>query len=113
VKIALKSASFFIFSYLLATNSHSAYEVIDTIVAVVDSDVVTQSDVNQKLDTIYRNYKGNENELPPQEQLYKEVLDRLILENIQLQWQDVLEYINDEHYSSHCSIAHVASTLEI
>lgn len=58
-------------------------EVLDQVVALVENTVVTQSDVDHRIEQVKTNVtSGN---LPPDKVLQKEVLDRLIVEAIQLQ----------------------------
>lgn len=68
---------------LAALNSH-AYQSLDKIIAIVDNDVITESDFNRRLQQVEKNLAGQKN-LPSDEEIRQEVLDRLILESLQLQ----------------------------
>ena len=66
--------------------SAQAEEVItlDTIVAVVNDDVITQLELRDEFRSVVRNLKKKQTKLPPASVLGKQVLDRMILERIQL-----------------------------
>lgn len=56
---------------------------LDTIVAVVDDDIITRSELNAALTTIERQARQRNSPLPPQDVLERQVLDRLILNLLQ------------------------------
>ncbi|GAA0689398.1 peptidylprolyl isomerase [Marinobacterium maritimum] len=61
-------------------------EVLDRIAAVVNEDIVLESELDQRLALVRQQIKAREEtRLPPEDVLRQQVLDRLILENIQLQ----------------------------
>lgn len=62
--------------------------LLDKIVAIVDRDVVLQSELNNRLDDIRRTAERDNRELPPPNQLRDEVLETLIMENIQMQFAE-------------------------
>ena len=62
--------------------------MLDKIVAIVDRDVVLQSELNNRLEDIRRTAERDKRELPPPNQLRDEVLETLIMENIQLQFAE-------------------------
>ena len=62
--------------------------LLDKIVAIVDRDVVLQSELNNRLEDIRRTAQRDNRELPPPNQLRDEVLETLIMENIQLQFAE-------------------------
>lgn len=68
-----------------ASISHGAVEVLDKVIAIVDDDVVLASELNERVKQVETNFKQSGRPLPPADTLRQEVLDRLILENIQLQ----------------------------
>lgn len=59
--------------------------LLDRIVAVVENDVITQSELNQRIHVIERQYAGSATELPPPIQLERQVLERMVIESLQLQ----------------------------
>lgn len=58
---------------------------IDRIVAVVEEDVILQSELNEAINAIVRQYAANPGQLPPKDVLARQVLDRLILMKLQVQ----------------------------
>lgn len=58
---------------------------VDSIVAVVDEDIILRSELDQALTGIRRQYRGREAQLPPAEVLERQVLERLTLVRLQLQ----------------------------
>ena len=58
---------------------------VDRIVAVVNDQVITQNDLNDRLATVTRNLQKQGTELPPQETLTKQLLERMINDLIQVQ----------------------------
>ncbi|HTA66046.1 MAG TPA: peptidylprolyl isomerase [Xanthomonadaceae bacterium] len=57
---------------------------IDRIVAVVDDDVVLKSELDQAERNVKSQFAGHENQLPPEDVLQKQVVERLVLEHLQL-----------------------------
>ena len=74
----------------LAAVAHGAerpvVKPIDRIVAIVNNDVITQQELNDRVNVIVMQLKKNGTELPPPNILQKQVLERLIYERIQLQY---------------------------
>lgn len=62
--------------------------LLDKIVAIVDRDVVLQSELNNRLEDVRRTAERDNRELPPPNQLRDEVLETLIMENIQMQFAE-------------------------
>jgi len=58
---------------------------LDRIVAVVDDDVITQTELDSKLDSVVKQLRQQNVALPGEDTLRKQVLERLILTRIQLQ----------------------------
>jgi peptidyl-prolyl cis-trans isomerase SurA len=63
----------------------AATEILDQVVAIVDDDVVLASELRERLGAVTANLQARGMELPPEDVLIRETLDRLILESIQLQ----------------------------
>ncbi|MFK8042514.1 peptidylprolyl isomerase [Congregibacter sp.] len=63
----------------------SATEMLDQVVAVVDDDVVMASELRERMAAVNQNIANQGAEAPPEDVLIRETLDRLILENIQMQ----------------------------
>lgn len=60
---------------------------IDTIVAVVNEGVILQSELDAEINRIKQHFAGN-TELPPEDQLRTQVLERLIIQRLQLDEAD-------------------------
>lgn len=65
-----------------AFNLHAAPVDLDRVVAIVDDNIIMQSELDARLDSVKRQMGGK---IPPDSMLRPQVLERLILENIQLQ----------------------------
>lgn len=57
---------------------------LDRIVAVVEDGVILQSELEQSVETVLRQFQGSDQQLPPRDILQRQVLDRLILQRLQL-----------------------------
>ncbi|MFC4819542.1 peptidylprolyl isomerase [Dokdonella ginsengisoli] len=68
----------------LAAQAQASAEPLDRIVAVVDEDVVLQSELDRDVSRITSQYAQNPQQLPPRDVLERQVLDRLILQKLQL-----------------------------
>jgi peptidyl-prolyl cis-trans isomerase SurA len=65
--------------------AQAAVEILDKVIAVVDDDVVMESELQERLALVKGNIAASDQASPPEDILVRETLDRLILENIQLQ----------------------------
>ncbi len=65
--------------------SQALGEQIDSIVAIVDEDVILRSELDQAIVGVRRQYQGRETQLPPPEVLERQVLERLMSIRLQLQ----------------------------
>ncbi len=70
---------------LLCSASFSETRILDSVVAIIEDDVIMSSELRARLALLTANLKAQGQELPPQEVLVREALDRLILESIQIQ----------------------------
>lgn len=59
-------------------------QALDRIAAVVDEDVILQSELDRALANIKAQYAGRENQLPPDDVLSRQVLERLVLVKLQV-----------------------------
>ncbi|WP_315388652.1 peptidylprolyl isomerase [uncultured Stenotrophomonas sp.] len=57
---------------------------LDRIAAIVDEDVVLQSELDRAVQNIKAQYAGRENQLPPDDVLNRQVLERLVLVKLQV-----------------------------
>lgn len=69
----------------LPLQSSAEYQRLEAIVAVVDDDVVLASELIARLETVRRSIKENNLQVPPGDVLVNQIMERLIIENIQLQ----------------------------
>ncbi len=65
--------------------ANAKVQQLDRIVAVIDKDVVMESQLDSRVQAVHRQMADRNVSLPPDSILEKQVLDQLILENIQLQ----------------------------
>lgn len=67
-------------------HSYAEFQSLDKIIAIVDDDVITQSDLDSKIAMVMSNLQENEEiSMPSDEEIRKEILNRLILESLQMQ----------------------------
>ncbi|WP_395373179.1 peptidylprolyl isomerase [Marinicella sp. W31] len=59
--------------------------LLDEIVAVVDESVIMRSELDRSVASITKQFQASGNQLPPQDILQKQVLERLIIQDIQVQ----------------------------
>jgi peptidyl-prolyl cis-trans isomerase SurA len=70
---------------LLSGAVHAAVQPLDSVVAIVDNDVIMKSQMDQRVHEVQQTIAKRGGGTPPAEALQSQVLDRLILENLQLQ----------------------------
>jgi len=75
----------FLLALCLTAPAFAATEMLDQVVAIVDDDVVMASELRERISMMTETIKARGAELPPEDVLIRETLDRLILESIQLQ----------------------------
>lgn len=73
---------------LAPQDSNSGQQPIDRIVAVVEDEVILQSELNDAVAAIQQQYASQPGQLPPIDVLRRQVLDRLVLMKLQLQRAD-------------------------
>ena len=86
--IARKRILLMLLSFTFSLNVASKIELIDRVIAVVDSGVIMESQLNERVEEILMRLRSDRTELPPLNLLEEQVLDRLIIEEIQLQMAD-------------------------
>ena len=72
----------------LLSPQDSGQQPVDRIVAVVEDDVILQSELNDAVAAIQQQYANQPGQLPPIDVLRRQVLDRLVLMKLQLQRAD-------------------------
>jgi len=70
---------------MLSSTAHAAVQTLDKIVAIVDNDVVMQSQLDQRVHEVQQTIAKRGGAVPPSSVLDQQVLERLIVENLQLQ----------------------------
>ena len=75
-------ASFFVVFHTLAL---AQVEVLDRVVAIVDDDIILASELKERIQDVRNNMESRGIEVPEDEILVRETLDRLILDSIQMQ----------------------------
>ncbi len=60
-------------------------QILDSVVAIVESDVIMASELRQRLAMVKESMQRQGGQVPPQEVMVRDTLDRLIIESIQLQ----------------------------
>jgi peptidyl-prolyl cis-trans isomerase SurA len=72
-----------IFAFIFANNAHA--KLLDRIIAVVENDVIMESELRQRVSVLVKQFESNPESLPPKDVLLDQVLQRLIVERLQLQ----------------------------
>ncbi len=65
--------------------SQAATEMLDQVVAIVDDDVIMASELRERLASVTEAMAARGGEMPPEDTMIRDTLDRLILESIQVQ----------------------------
>lgn len=73
---------------LQAQTAYTETEMIDQIVAIVDDDIILASELRERLATVSQNLQARGVDAPPEDELIRETLDRLVLDSIQMQMGD-------------------------
>lgn len=73
---------------LLAAAAQAEYRELDGIVAVVNEDVVLASELLERLDAVQRQIASANVQAPPNDVLVSQIMERLVLESLQLQEAD-------------------------
>jgi peptidyl-prolyl cis-trans isomerase SurA len=69
----------------LSTNAQAEAVLLDRIVAIVNDDIIMQSELESRSAVVRAQLSANQTRLPSDEILNRQVLDRLIIDSIQLQ----------------------------
>ena len=72
-------------SLFVVPELRAATELVDQVVAIVDDDIIMASELRERVEALKKNLTSRGMQLPPEDTLIRETLDRLILESIQLQ----------------------------
>ncbi len=74
--------------FLGTASAHAAVQQLDKVVAIVDNDVIMQSQLDQRVKEVQQTIAKRGGGVPPTSVLDQQVLERLIVENLQLQIGD-------------------------
>lgn len=90
-----------LFASILLLGSHGSFAQsnsveLDRVVAIVDEDVVLESELNQRKAAIMERLRGQYQQLPPEDVINKQILEQLILERVQLSLAKRYEVTVDE-----------------
>ncbi|MGK9065871.1 peptidylprolyl isomerase [Stutzerimonas chloritidismutans] len=69
----------------IATSVSAEVRPLDRIVAIVDNDVIMQSQLDQRMEEVLQTIEKRGAQMPPTAEMEQQVLERLITENLQLQ----------------------------
>ena len=78
---AILASTFTVFSH----TAHAEYQLIDRVVAIVEDDIVLASDLRDQIISIKQRITSSGGKMPADDVLFEQVLERSILENLQLQ----------------------------
>ena len=81
-------SALFLSIFLFSLHAQAKIELLDRVIAIVDSGVVMESEINKRVKEIVDRLRETETDLPPLNILEEQVLDRLIIEEIQMQIAD-------------------------
>ena len=87
LKTTIMLLKLLILSSFIYTHIATSAEVVkmDRIIAVVDQNVITEQELTDRIKTVSAQLEKNGTELPPQNILEKQILERLIVDSLQLQ----------------------------
>jgi peptidyl-prolyl cis-trans isomerase SurA len=68
-----------------ATPTLAQSQALDTVIAIVDDDVVMASELQQRMGLVMQQIRASQTEAPPEEVIRRQLLEQLILESLQLQ----------------------------
>jgi peptidyl-prolyl cis-trans isomerase SurA len=86
---------------LLPVPGGAAFEPLNRIVAIVNNDVIAESQLEEREALIIKQLEESDTPLPPADQLRQQVLERLVIEDLQLQMaQQNGVVIDDERLNS-------------
>ncbi|HFD11271.1 MAG TPA: molecular chaperone SurA [Crenotrichaceae bacterium] len=106
LKFHLVIACCLLISGMIATKGQATQ--IDQIVAVVEDGIILKSELDKKMEIIKRKYQSSSKAMPPASLLKKQVLERLIVENLQRQLAERNGLVISEQMIEQ-SIAHIAN----
>jgi len=85
-----------LFLFNQAASATSQVKELDYVIAVVNSDVITSTDLKKRIQQVLAQLKNKKQSLPPKNVLYRQILEQLITERIQLQLAERASVIIDD-----------------
>lgn len=87
INTLLKHLKFITTALLLgvASSSQAQVQALDTVIAIVDDDVVMASELQQRLGLVMQQIRASNTEAPPEDVIKRQLLEQLISESLQLQ----------------------------
>ena len=80
----------------LAGSANAQPKMVDGIVAIVNDDVVLASEVLERYDAVMQRLQAEGGEAPPKDAILEQILERLIVESIQLQEAEMRSVLVDD-----------------
>ena len=75
----------FLLIVLISPMTNAAIELLDKVAVIVEDGIILESEVNKRIEQIIESLKQSDTPLPPQEVLFEQIIERMIIEEIQLQ----------------------------
>lgn len=87
MKIKISNFWVVLFSVLIVSSGFASAQVksLDRVIAIVDDDVIMKSQLDSRVQEVIQTVSKRSGDLPSQDVLVKQVLDRLIIEDLQIQ----------------------------
>ena len=85
IKQSMRQAALALALMGMALAAQADFQPLDSVVAIVEDDVIMSSELRERLNMVRASLEAQDRELPDQNLLVRETLDRLVLESIQLQ----------------------------
>ncbi len=99
--IAFTSLCLIVFYSSIASAKKAQIEQLDQVIAVVNNDVITSTELKKRIRRILAQLKTRKNRLPPKNVLYRQILEQLITQRLQLQFaKRASVIIGDENVNS-------------
>lgn len=84
MRLFKKSVQAALLATLIPNISFAAVEILDRVVATIDQDVITQTELDSRVNEVKQRSQGAGVRLPPADVLKEQILDQLISETLQL-----------------------------
>ncbi len=84
----MRLTTLFLIILSISASVRADVTILDKIVAVVDDDVIMQSEVDIRRQAVVGQLQGKDNRLPPEDILNQQIIERLIIESLQIQMAD-------------------------